>query len=122
MKMFFSKSFNDILESLKVDDVITLKNDVVIINGYITSINKQEESFDVFVTQSSNGDGIGQKITINEMHLSHFFESLEVKTYKRTKQDIIDIINLSLSLKNKDLFMHYTNELNKLDKKKQKIN
>jgi hypothetical protein len=45
---------------------------------------------------------------------------MEVKQYKKTRQDILDIINLSLALKDQNLFMHYTNELNEYDNKKQK--
>jgi hypothetical protein len=46
---------------------------------------------------------------------------MEVKQYKKTRQDILDIINLSLALKNQDLFMHYTNELNEFDKNNKKL-
>jgi hypothetical protein len=120
MKMF-GKSFKDILMDLKIDDTVALKGEFMSMKGYITSIDVEEEVFEICVTESSENTAIGQSIPIGEMHLSSLFTSMEVKQYKKTRQDILDIINLSLALKNQDLFMHYTNELNEFDKNNKKL-
>lgn len=116
----FEKSFKDILMDLNLDDTVALRGELISMKGYITLIDVEEEVFEICITESSASSAVGQIVPIRDMYLSSLFTSMEVKRYKKTRQDILDIINLSLALKNKDLFMHYTNELIEYDNKNKK--
>lgn len=111
------KNFKEILSELKVHDIVVLSGEKVSFAGYIKSINMEEEFFELEVEASDDDEAIGQIIPIGDMDFKTFFNSLEVKRYKKTRQDILDMIDLSLAIKNEHLFMHYTNELSEYDKK-----
>jgi hypothetical protein len=109
--------FKDILSELKVNDAIMLKGQQVNFGGYIKSINVEEGFFELQVEVSNDNEAIGQVIPISDIHMNTVFDSLEIRKQKATRQDLLELIDFSLDLKDEHLFMHFSNLLKEYDEK-----
>ena len=117
----FAEDFGQILENLKVDDVVMLKGKFVSFQGNVISINSQDELFELYVTHSNDEEVIGEVVPIDKKCLSAIFESLEIKRYERTRADILSLIDFTLMIKDEQWFKEVCNELVEYDKKKKFI-
>ena len=109
------KSFKNILENLKFDDVVLLKGKFVNFQGNITKIDLEDEVFELYVTHSDDVDAIGETLPINDEVMSAMFQSLEIKNFEQSRDDILALIDFSLHIKDKDWFMKLTSRLNEYD-------
>jgi hypothetical protein len=114
----FSKKFSDILENLKVDDVVFLRGKIASFQGNITNVDMDNGLFELYVTHSTDEDAIGETIPINDEIMHIAFESLEIKKYEKKREDIEAMIDLSLAIKNEDLFHYACEQLQEYDKRK----
>jgi hypothetical protein len=111
-------NFLEIIENLEVDDVVLLKGQHLTFQGNVTKINSQDETFEVYVTHASDVDAIGIVLPVSKDVMGKLFETLEIKRYQRPRENYLALIDLSLSLKDEDLFKYACKQLEEYDMRK----
>ena len=113
------KNFSNILDELKFDDVIVLRGKVLTFQGNVVSVDKENGLFEFYVTHCDDEDAIGETIPISDEIMSVMFHSLEIKRYKRTREDILALIDFALSIRDFEWCKEIHAELEEHDKREQ---
>jgi len=111
------KNFSNILDELKLDDVVVLKGKVLSFQGNVVNVDKENGLFEFYVTHCDDEDALGQTIPINDEIMSIMFHSLEIKRHKKTRDDILALMDFALSIKDFEWCKEIHAELEEHDKR-----
>ena len=111
------KSFDNILDNLNVDDVVVLKGKIINFQGNVVNVNREEGVFEVYVTHCDDEDTIGNVMPINDEIMGMVFHSLEIKRYKRSRADILLLMDFALSIKDFEWCKEIHAQLENFDKR-----
>jgi hypothetical protein len=91
--------FEQILDKLSFDDVVVVKGEYVCFQGNIIDVDKEGGFFKFHITHSTDEDSIGKEIAVNQDFMDAMFDSLEIRRFKRSKQDVLSLIDFILDTK-----------------------
>jgi hypothetical protein len=116
------KNFSNILDELKFDDVVVLRGKVLSFQGNVVSVDKDNGLFEFYVTHCDDEDALGETIPVNDEIMSVMFHSLEIKRYKKTKEDILSLMDFALAIKDFEWCKEIHKELEQHEKREEFAN